>query len=68
MATFTYQLAYWGWQKLEKEEIKRKKTGQCCSFYRMRDHGQWLRLKDTAEIEVLEKQLGDLTKGKEAKP
>ncbi len=33
----------------------------------MRDHGQWLRLKDTAEIEVLEKQLGDLTKGKEAK-
>ena len=68
MATFTYQLAYWGWQKLEKEESKRNKTGQLCSFYRMTDHGQWLILKDTAEIEVLEKQLGDLMKGKETKP
>ncbi len=32
MATFTYQLAYWGWQKLEKEEIKRNKTGQLYYF------------------------------------
>ncbi|PMD59806.1 uncharacterized protein K444DRAFT_529477 [Hyaloscypha bicolor E] len=46
MATFTYQLAYWGWVKLEKEEIKRSRS---------------------AEIEVLEKQLGDLTK-KDGKP
>ncbi|CZR57892.1 uncharacterized protein PAC_07781 [Phialocephala subalpina] len=28
MATFTYQLAYWGWVKLEKDEIKREKTGE----------------------------------------
>ncbi|KAE9366207.1 hypothetical protein N431DRAFT_472760 [Stipitochalara longipes BDJ] len=46
MATFTYQLAYWGWVKLEKDEIKRSRT---------------------VEIELLEKQLGDLTK-KETKP
>jgi len=47
MATFTYQLAYWAWVKLEKDEIKREKT---------------------AEIENLEKQLGDLTKRTEKKP
>jgi hypothetical protein len=68
MATFTYQLAYWGWQKLEKEEIKRNKSGKFCPFYRMTSHGQWLMLKNIAEIEALEKQLGDLTKGKETKP
>jgi len=28
MATFTYQLAYWTWVKLEKDEIKREKTGE----------------------------------------
>jgi hypothetical protein len=28
MATFTYQLAYWGWVKLEKEEIKRSRSGE----------------------------------------
>jgi hypothetical protein len=27
MATFTYQLAYWGWVKLEKDEIKAQRTG-----------------------------------------
>ncbi|KUJ15575.1 uncharacterized protein LY89DRAFT_735676 [Mollisia scopiformis] len=47
MATFTYQLAYWGWVKLEKDEIKREKS---------------------AELEGLEKQLGDLTKAKQLKP
>jgi hypothetical protein len=30
MATFTYQLAYWGWVKLEKEEIKRDRNGEWC--------------------------------------
>jgi len=28
MATFTYQVAYWGWQYLEKEEIKKGRTGR----------------------------------------
>ncbi|KAE8442449.1 hypothetical protein EG329_003350 [Mollisiaceae sp. DMI_Dod_QoI] len=28
MATFTYQLTYWAWVKLEKDEIKREKTGE----------------------------------------
>ncbi|KAI9046566.1 hypothetical protein LZ554_009310 [Drepanopeziza brunnea f. sp. 'monogermtubi'] len=41
MATFTYQLAYWGWVYLEKDEIKKEKT---------------------AEVQQLEKQLGELTK------
>jgi hypothetical protein len=27
MATFTYQLAYWGWVKLEKDEIKAQRNG-----------------------------------------
>lgn len=27
MATLTYQMAYWGWVKLEKDEIKKKRTG-----------------------------------------
>ncbi|KAG4428882.1 hypothetical protein IFR05_015631 [Cadophora sp. M221] len=27
MATFTYQLAYWGWVYLEKAEIKKQKSG-----------------------------------------
>ncbi|KAH9210345.1 hypothetical protein DL95DRAFT_465924 [Leptodontidium sp. 2 PMI_412] len=27
MATFTYQLAYWGWAYLEKAEIKKQKSG-----------------------------------------
>ncbi|PSS25222.1 hypothetical protein M430DRAFT_33007 [Amorphotheca resinae ATCC 22711] len=43
MATFTYQLAYFAWVKLEKEEIKSERR---------------------AEIESLEKQLEELTKGK----
>ncbi|KAK6585837.1 hypothetical protein PZA11_000894 [Diplocarpon coronariae] len=29
MATFTYQLTYWGWVYLEKAEIKKEKTGEC---------------------------------------
>ncbi|KAL2068672.1 hypothetical protein VTL71DRAFT_15010 [Oculimacula yallundae] len=28
MATFTYQLAYWGWVYLEKGEIRRQKTAE----------------------------------------
>ena len=28
MATFTYQVAYWGWVKLEKDEIKAQRTGE----------------------------------------
>jgi len=28
MAMFTYQLAYWGWVKLEKDEIKRERTAE----------------------------------------
>ncbi|KAG9243620.1 hypothetical protein BJ878DRAFT_110868 [Calycina marina] len=28
IATFTYQLAYWGWVYLEKEEIKKEKSDQ----------------------------------------
>jgi hypothetical protein len=68
MATFTYQLAYWGWQRLEKDEIKRNKTGQLCSFYRMIGSWPMADTEGVAEIEVLEKQLGDLTKGKETKP
>jgi hypothetical protein len=28
MATFTYQVAYWGWIKLEKDEIKAQRTGE----------------------------------------
>jgi hypothetical protein len=28
VATFIYQLAYWGWVKLEKDEIKRERSGE----------------------------------------
>ncbi|PBP25181.1 hypothetical protein BUE80_DR004024, partial [Diplocarpon rosae] len=28
MATFTYQLTYWGWVYLEKAEIKKQKTAE----------------------------------------
>ncbi|CAG8979324.1 hypothetical protein HYALB_00002448 [Hymenoscyphus albidus] len=28
MAVFTYQLAYWAWVKLEKDEIKAQKTAE----------------------------------------
>ncbi len=28
MATFVYQLTYWGWVKLEKEEKKREMSGE----------------------------------------
>lgn len=31
MAVFTYQLAYWGWVKLETEEIKSQRDGM--SFF-----------------------------------
>ena len=27
MATFTYQLVYWTWVKLEKDEIKKERNG-----------------------------------------
>lgn len=69
MATFTYQLAYWAWVKLEKDEVRRNRTGErwpsnvvVVGILSMADV-EWI-----AEIEVLEKQLGDMTKGKEAKP
>ena len=42
MATFTYQLAYWGWVKLEKDEIKRSKNGERCPIDGEDDSGQWL--------------------------
>ncbi|KAH8588414.1 hypothetical protein B0O99DRAFT_639454 [Bisporella sp. PMI_857] len=32
MATFTYQLAYWGWVYLEKEEIKLDKSAEVQSL------------------------------------
>jgi len=28
MATFTYQFVYWGWMYLEKDEIKKQKSGE----------------------------------------
>ncbi|KAF4625192.1 hypothetical protein G7Y89_g12973 [Cudoniella acicularis] len=28
LATFTYQLAYWGWVRLEKDEIKAERNGE----------------------------------------
>jgi hypothetical protein len=28
LATFTYQVAYWGWVKLEKDEIKALRNGE----------------------------------------
>ncbi|KAH7409058.1 hypothetical protein BKA64DRAFT_704849 [Cadophora sp. MPI-SDFR-AT-0126] len=28
MATFTYQLVYWGWVYLEKDEIKKQKSAE----------------------------------------
>lgn len=37
MATFTYQLAYWGWVKLEKDEIQRERTGMVTPEERMVD-------------------------------
>ena len=33
MATFTYQLAYWGWVKLEKDEVKAERTGMRTFFF-----------------------------------
>jgi hypothetical protein len=39
MATFTYQLAYWGWVKLEKDEIKRSKNGERCPIDGENDSG-----------------------------
>lgn len=34
MAMFTYQLAYWGWTKLEKDEVKAQKTGEQMTIQR----------------------------------
>ena len=28
MAVFTYQLAYWGWVKLEQDEIRDQRQGE----------------------------------------
>lgn len=29
MAIFTYQLAYWGWVKLEQDEIRDQRESKC---------------------------------------
>lgn len=33
MAVFTYQLAYWGWVKLEQDEIRADREGMCWFSY-----------------------------------
>jgi hypothetical protein len=65
MATFTYQLAYWAWVKLEKEEIKRERSGE---RYLADCRGAYADAGGIAEMERLEKQLGELTKAKATKP
>lgn len=38
MAMFTYQLAYWGWVKLEQDEIRAEREGVFAAHRsRMRD-------------------------------
>ncbi|KAL1867506.1 hypothetical protein Daus18300_006350 [Diaporthe australafricana] len=32
MAMFTYQLAYWGWVKLEQDEIKAEREGEIANL------------------------------------
>lgn len=76
MATFTYQLAYYGWVRLEKDEIKRQRSGEWLSLYppfcqKSIDgvRGVWelgcgLMCAFAAEVESLENQLKDLTKDK----
>jgi len=66
MATFTYQVAYWGWVKLEKDEIRAEKTGWCS----LRQVGlQGVKIDadmfPTVEIKELEQRLADLTKAKD---
>jgi len=33
MAILAYQIAYWGWQYMEKEEIKSEKTGMLIDVF-----------------------------------
>lgn len=81
MATFTYQLAYWAWVKLETDEVK---EGKNCEWHLMamtRDRciprtGCIAVLKGNikltngrvAEVKVLETQLEKLTKKEVPKP
>lgn len=32
MAMFTYQLAYWGWVKLEQDEIRAEREGLSATY------------------------------------
>ncbi|PWW76232.1 hypothetical protein C7212DRAFT_280545 [Tuber magnatum] len=32
MAFFTYQITYWAWVKMEKEEVRSEKESTCFSF------------------------------------
>lgn len=66
MATFVYQVAYWGWVKLEKDEEKANRSGEfSVVFERVEFVLMWSWC--VAEIEGLEQKLKGLvgeTRGK----
>lgn len=63
MAVFTYQVAYWSWIKLEKDEIKAQKSGESAlaGLRRVRVWGG-ANLLGIAEIKELEDELQKLIK------
>ncbi len=64
MSVFIYQLTYWGWVKLEKDDIKSQKTGEWWTRGVEDRHALELDRADqriVAELEGLEKRLGELT-------
>ena len=67
MAVFTYQLVFFGWTKLEQDEIRSERQGMsgCGSFIMV---GEALCLANflVAEISLLEAKVKDLQEGNKA--
>ena len=63
LAVFTYQLAYWGWAKLETDEIRAERDGES-----WQENGrEWRRTladESLAEIATLEAKVHDYEKAK----
>lgn len=62
MATLSYQMAYWLWVKLEKDEIKAEREGtshELLDWYTSFTYNPMI-----AEITTLEQKLNELVKSK----
>ena len=66
MAVFTYQLVFFGWTKLEQDEIRSDRQGTFMSSQPRSTARLYLANSRTAEVSALEAKVKELQDGKQA--